>query len=117
MGVGENEIGLAEKSAMYGSDRLAGVACGMYESDAHLRMVDEQAQEFAGCVAGASDDTYFFHDYFPSALLGLTVFHLIVVVDLHLVAEDLGEAFHVVGSPGLVDLALLTEVGLHEVEG
>lgn len=38
------------------------------------------------------------------------------MVNLDLVAQNLREALHVVGRPGLVHLAVLAEVGLHQVE-
>ena len=49
-------------------------------------------------------------------VLFLAVSLLYVVVDLHLVAEDLGESLHVVGSPSLNNLSVLAEVAAHEVE-
>lgn len=42
MCVGKDNVSFAQESAMHGCNRLAGIARGMYEFDAHLRMVDEQ---------------------------------------------------------------------------
>ena len=39
-----------------------------------------------------------------------------VVINFHLVAEDFGESFYVVGTPSAVYFAVFAKVGFHKVE-
>ena len=61
MGVGESEPGVAEQVGMYGRHGLPGVAGGVHEGYLYTGMVYEKAQEFAGCITGASYYSYFLH--------------------------------------------------------
>lgn len=61
MSVGKNQVCLAEKSLVHIGHRMSGIARRMHELYAHPGMIDEQAEEFAGRVAGSSDYSYLFH--------------------------------------------------------
>lgn len=124
MGVGESEPGVAEQVGMYGRHRLPGMAGGVHEGYLYTGMVYEKAQEFAGCITGASYYSYFLHYICVCVcftrgpgLLGFAVLHLIVVIDFHLVAHDFCESLHIIGCPCFIYLAILAEVGLHQIEG
>ena len=81
-------------------------------------MIYKETKELAGSIAGASDNTNFLHSLMLSqqASLGFAVLDLVVVVNLHLIAEYLCESLHIVGGPSLVDLSILAEVGLHQIK-
>lgn len=62
MSVRKNNICFTKKSAMHIGHGVSGVTGRVDKSDLHLGVIDEQAKEFAGSVAGASDNSYFsFH--------------------------------------------------------
>ena len=54
--VGKHLVGVAEKPPVHIADGVTGIAGGVNPRYFGLRMVEQQADKFSGCVAGASDD-------------------------------------------------------------
>ena len=59
--VGETYVGLADEAGVHIGDEVAGVALAVDEDYFCLRVIQQYAQEFAGRVAGSSDDSNFNH--------------------------------------------------------
>ena len=60
-GVGEAQFGVALQSAVHVGDAVARIAGAVDEGEPDLRMVYQEADQFAGGVAGASDDACAYH--------------------------------------------------------
>lgn len=54
--VGEDEIRLSDQVLMDAGKRPPGLAAGVHKLDVCLRMMQEDSQEFSGCVACSADD-------------------------------------------------------------
>ena len=61
--VGEGQVGFAVETFVHVGYLVAGVARAVDEDDFRLRMVQQQADEFACRVAGSADNSYFNHIY------------------------------------------------------
>ena len=59
--VGKGQVGFAIQTFMHLGNLVPGVAVAVYEHDFRIGMVDEQADKFAGRIAGSADDSYFYH--------------------------------------------------------
>ena len=60
--VGEGQVGFAVETFVHVGYLVAGVARAVDEDDFRLRMVQQQADEFACRVAGSADNSYFNHN-------------------------------------------------------
>ena len=59
--VGEAQVGLAIEALVHVGHAVAGIAAAVDEDNLCLRVVDEQADEFAGGIARAAYDSYLYH--------------------------------------------------------
>ena len=53
----ENQVCFPEQAGMHGPYRIPGVTGTLGKDDLHLRMVDQQANQFTGRIAGRTDDS------------------------------------------------------------
>ena len=61
--VGEAQVGLAIETLVHVGHAVARMAGAVDEDNLCLRVVDEQADKFAGRVAGPADDSYLYHGF------------------------------------------------------
>ena len=74
--VGKGEVGFAIEPLMHIGDAVSGIAAAVYKYDFCLRVVEQQANQFARCIACTTNDSYFNHvvslrgwgNYFISSL-------------------------------------------------
>ena len=58
--VGEAQVGFAPQAGVNVGNEVAGVAFAVDENNFYGRMVEQQAEKFAGRIAGTADDAYFY---------------------------------------------------------
>ena len=57
--ISEAQVGLTDQSSVDITQSVAGIALRVDKDYLSLGMIDSQTDEFAGCVAGSSDDADF----------------------------------------------------------
>jgi len=59
---GKAQVCVAIESLVHVGNAVAGIALAVDEDDLCIRMVDEQADELAGCIAGSAKYSYSYHE-------------------------------------------------------